>query len=87
VAAAEAAHQSIQAERTAAIEAEKNAEVRVHEGRIQLSPAAARRATTPLGHDGRPGLPAPQSFAGHRLQAVQQYFEALCRDADATRQV
>jgi hypothetical protein len=56
------------------------------EGRIRLSPAAMRRATTPLGHDGRPGLPAPQSYAGRRLPAVQQFFEALRRDADAVRQ-
>jgi hypothetical protein len=55
------------------------------EGRIRLSPVAMRRATTPLGHDGRPGLPAPQSYAGRRLPSLQTFFEALCRDADAAR--
>jgi hypothetical protein len=133
LAAAEAAHASIQAERTAAATAETRAEASVFdaartamaehaddialrldaamaaafvladelealamlsapgpgqtwaEGRLRLSPAAMRRATTPLGHDGRPWLPAPQSYAGRRLPAVQQYFEALRRDADAVR--
>jgi hypothetical protein len=47
-------------------------------------PAAMRRATTPLGHDG-PGLPAPQSYAGRRLPEVQRFSEALSRDADAAR--
>ena len=47
-------------------------------GRIRLSPAASRRAATPMAW--RPGLPGAQSYAGRRLPEVQQYFEALTHD-------